>query len=584
MLQAHSPVIIDNTATELWEMRPYCALASEYSYKVIVIVPTTTWAWNIAVLAKKNRHFVPKFKLKQMRERFQSRDITGDALMNYFKFVNKTPLLRSVPVYSKPPSRFLEGSRSQTVTDDPDVVECATMTGSENFGMLETLTAKNTFVSVGSMCTTQTGHFEKNTMTDTEVTEQHESSFTTLRQMFENIPIEYIRDVFEKCGGDFDWSLEILLSGKYEPIADAKEPIKTGVKRQSDIKEEVVKLARQSSSSECTASTSGGHSDFKQDSDNSTSDDYKSEDSSAQMRAQNKIVSEDEAFARKLHQEEIKRIQSDQTPNLREIMAQQAEISRQQAVNDCWRDYTPDNLSYKLTMQKLIECYPQIGPDVLQEMLHAHNNSYEETVASIQLSDIEPAVPQATVLEAPYDEETLREAIEDFYLTVPDSELTYREQARCCIDIRAKLMDKARRYSDKRNAGVASYYSELARAQTAQIDKLNHLAANEILASNFEQLNDLNVLDLHRLHVKEAIIALDVFLDEHIYNLQQDHTAYTNVQIITGRGLHSAYNQPRIKPAVHLRLQNRGLNFYTINPGMVGVELYANSYCSTDVP
>jgi DNA-nicking Smr family endonuclease len=65
-------------------------------------------------------------------------------------------------------------------------------------------------------------------------------------------------------------------------------------------------------------------------------------------------------------------------------------------------------------------------------------------------------------------------------------------------------------------------------------------------------------LDLHFYHVPEALQVLDVFLDEKIANLAEQHTKNT-VFIITGRGIHSAGGKSRIRPAVESRLRKRGL-------------------------
>lgn len=63
-------------------------------------------------------------------------------------------------------------------------------------------------------------------------------------------------------------------------------------------------------------------------------------------------------------------------------------------------------------------------------------------------------------------------------------------------------------------------------------------------------------LDLHYLHVSEAVGVLDLFLDESIRQLS---SRKMEIFIITGRGLHSLDGKSKLKPAIKQRLKQRGL-------------------------
>ena len=56
-------IVVSNTFTQEWEMKPYFELAKEYGYKVFTIVVEN-------VHSGKNIHNVPEDKIKQMKERF----------------------------------------------------------------------------------------------------------------------------------------------------------------------------------------------------------------------------------------------------------------------------------------------------------------------------------------------------------------------------------------------------------------------------------------------------------------------------------------------------------------------------------
>lgn len=89
------------------------------------------------------------------------------------------------------------------------------------------------------------------------------------------------------------------------------------------------------------------------------------------------------------------------------------------------------------------------------------------------------------------------------------------------------------------------------------MDKANAEAVT-FLQSAHTIAQDKVTLDLHYYQVPEALQVLDVFLDEHIASLAEQHTK-KNVFIITGRGVHSSGGKSRIRPAVEARLKKRGL-------------------------
>lgn len=107
---------------------------------------------------------------------------------------------------------------------------------------------------------------------------------------------------------------------------------------------------------------------------------------------------------------------------------------------------------------------------------------------------------------------------------------------------------------------VAQFYSMLASQQTQYYETANSLAATAFLDEHSNRLKDFNTLDLHFLYVKEAIPALDVFLDRNINLLRHSNTKNSEcLQIITGRGNRSEHNVPKIRPAVQARLRARNI-------------------------
>jgi predicted kinase len=62
----HSPVVVSNTFTQEWEMKPYFELAKTYGYKVFSIVVENRHEGT-------NQHGVPDEVLTKMRERFETK-------------------------------------------------------------------------------------------------------------------------------------------------------------------------------------------------------------------------------------------------------------------------------------------------------------------------------------------------------------------------------------------------------------------------------------------------------------------------------------------------------------------------------
>ncbi|XP_066555836.1 uncharacterized protein LOC136746884 isoform X2 [Amia ocellicauda] len=81
MDQGHSPIIIDNTNTQAWEMKPYVKLALERGYRVEFHEPDTSWKSDPSELEKRNKHKVPQEKIAQMLERFEQ-PMTLDIVLN----------------------------------------------------------------------------------------------------------------------------------------------------------------------------------------------------------------------------------------------------------------------------------------------------------------------------------------------------------------------------------------------------------------------------------------------------------------------------------------------------------------------
>ncbi|RZB39803.1 Smr and/or DUF1771 domain containing protein, partial [Asbolus verrucosus] len=135
----------------------------------------------------------------------------------------------------------------------------------------------------------------------------------------------------------------------------------------------------------------------------------------------------------------------------------------------------------------------------------------------------------------------------------------YRDQAQQHLKRRQQLYERAKQCLKGQNKSLANHYFQQAQQQTKLFEKANSLAAAAFLAENKQRNPSKNTIDLHHLFVKEAIQALDIFLDDEICALQDQVLEKKSVMVITGRGKHSLHGIPKIKPAVMKRLNARGL-------------------------
>ncbi|XP_074391416.1 uncharacterized protein LOC102066063 isoform X2 [Zonotrichia albicollis] len=97
MEQGKSPVIIDNTNTQAWEMKPYVEVALEKGYRVEFHEPDTWWKFDPDELEKRNKHGVTREKIAQMLERYEyqiSIPIVMNSVVPPHKNTQRPPLQR----------------------------------------------------------------------------------------------------------------------------------------------------------------------------------------------------------------------------------------------------------------------------------------------------------------------------------------------------------------------------------------------------------------------------------------------------------------------------------------------------------
>jgi len=88
----------------------------------------------------------------------------------------------------------------------------------------------------------------------------------------------------------------------------------------------------------------------------------------------------------------------------------------------------------------------------------------------------------------------------------------------------------------------------------------NHVNANK-------QSRDTKTIDLHGLHVSEALQILSQIIQSEKQELERDERNVRTLNVITGVGRNSAKGKAKVKPAVEAFLKREGYRIKTLSPG-----------------
>jgi predicted kinase len=114
--KGYSPLIIDNTNLQSWEMIPYVQAAIQYSYHIEIIEPVTPWKWIPHKLAQKNKHNVPMEKIKKMMDNYDRITTVKEFARNVLNAdIVKEPKLRDIPKFRPKPALMQVSSESDLI-------------------------------------------------------------------------------------------------------------------------------------------------------------------------------------------------------------------------------------------------------------------------------------------------------------------------------------------------------------------------------------------------------------------------------------------------------------------------------------
>ncbi|XP_071072989.1 NEDD4-binding protein 2 [Dasypus novemcinctus] len=247
----------------------------------------------------------------------------------------------------------------------------------------------------------------------------------------------------------------------------------------------------------------------------------------------------------------------------------------------------------KLKEKQLFKMFPAINQNFLVDIFRDHNYSLEHTVQFLNCvlegDPVKTVVAQEFVCQnetitshtalkskekkakkSKENEEILSDlSFQDIEYPAYDD---YRAEAFLHQQRRTECYSKAKEAYRMGKKHVATFYAQQGSLHDKKMKEANHLAAVEIFEKVNASLLPQNVLDLHGLHVDEAIQHLITVLQQKTEEFKQS-SGKPYLSVITGRGNHSQGGLARIKPAVIKYLTSHSFRFSEIKPGCLKVML-----------
>ncbi|XP_031198326.1 NEDD4-binding protein 2 isoform X2 [Mastomys coucha] len=278
--------------------------------------------------------------------------------------------------------------------------------------------------------------------------------------------------------------------------------------------------------------------------------------------------------------------------SLREIMSEEIALQEKHDLKRETLMFEKD-CATKLKEKQLFKIFPAINQNFLVDIFKDHNYSLENTVQFLNCVLEGDPVKTVVAQECVHQNENstshtaqkskekkakkLKEAedspgdpsFQDFEYPEYDD---YRAEAFLHQQKRMECYSKAKEAYRMGKKNVATFYAQQGSLHEQKMKEANHLAAVEIFEKVNASLLPQNVLDLHGLHVDEAIEHLTAVLQHKTEEFKQSG-GKPYLSVITGRGNHSQGGVARIKPAVIKYLTSHSFRFSEIKPGCLKVML-----------
>ncbi|XP_064509050.1 NEDD4-binding protein 2 isoform X1 [Pseudopipra pipra] len=279
-----------------------------------------------------------------------------------------------------------------------------------------------------------------------------------------------------------------------------------------------------------------------------------------------------------------------QKVSLRQIISEELAMQERQDMNRVPSTARKD-CAAKLKEKQLFEMFPTINQSFLMDIFRDNNYSLEQTEqflnCVLEADPVKTVIAQENVQQneivtsysaknrekkakkCKEEDDPLSEIFQDFEYPQYDD---LRAEAFCHQQKRKECLKKAGEAYRMGMKPVAAFYAHQSRLHEQKMKEANHAAAVQIFERVNSSLLPMNVLDLHGLHVDEAVNQLSRVLQEKSEEHQQTG-GKPYLTVITGRGSHSQGGVARIRPAAIRYLTTHNFRFTEIKPGCLKVML-----------
>nr|XP_014124992.1 NEDD4-binding protein 2 isoform X1 [Zonotrichia albicollis]XP_026651355.1 NEDD4-binding protein 2 isoform X1 [Zonotrichia albicollis] len=280
-----------------------------------------------------------------------------------------------------------------------------------------------------------------------------------------------------------------------------------------------------------------------------------------------------------------------QKVSLRQIISEEIAMQEREDLNRVPSTARKD-CAAKLKEKQLFEMFPTINQNFLMDVFRDNNYSLEQTEqflnCVLEADPVQTVIAQETAQQneivssyntaknrekkakkSKEEDDPLCEMFQDFEYPQYDD---LRAEAFCHQQKRQECLRKAGEAYRMGMKPVAAFYAHQGRLHEQKMKEANHAAAVQIFERVNTSLLPMNVLDLHGLHVDEAVNQLSRVLQEKREEYQQSG-GKPYLSVITGRGSHSQGGVARIRPAAIRYLTSHNFRFTEIKPGCLKVML-----------
>ncbi|NXF74991.1 N4BP2 protein, partial [Sclerurus mexicanus] len=279
-----------------------------------------------------------------------------------------------------------------------------------------------------------------------------------------------------------------------------------------------------------------------------------------------------------------------QKVSLRQIISEEIAMQERQDMNRV-PSMARKDCAAKLKEKQLFEMFPTINQSFLMDIFRDNNYSLEQTEqflnCVLEADPVKTVIAQESIQQneavstytaknrekkakkSKEEDDPLSEIFQDFEYPQYDD---LRAEAFCHQQKRQECLKKAGEAYRMGMKPVAAFYAHQGRLHEQKMKEANHAAAVQIFERVNTSLLPMNVLDLHGLHVDEAVNQLSRVLQEKSEEYQQTG-GKPYLTVITGRGNHSQGGVARIRPAAIRYLTTHNFRFTEIKPGCLKVML-----------